>query len=74
VIAPAPDRSVLGILVDTAKSVPHHLEAESWDDTTLPFVELPLAETPWHAGKRIADIEFPSKIAPRLPADRREAR
>jgi hypothetical protein len=70
VIAPTRDRSVLGVLVDTAKSVPYHLEAGRWDDTTLPFVEARLAETPWHAGKRSSDVVFPSEAAPRLLADR----
>lgn len=70
IIAPTRDRSVLGILVDTAKSVPYHLEAGRWDDTTLPFVEARLAETPWHASKRSSDVVFPDKAAPRLLADR----
>ncbi len=69
-IAPTLDRSVLGILVDTAKSVPYYLEAGRWDDTTLPFVEARLAETPWHASKRCIDVVFPYQAAPRLVTDR----
>ncbi len=69
-IAPTRDRSVLGVLVDTAKSVPYHLEAGRWDDTTLPFVEARLAETPWRAGKRSSEVIFPSIVALKLLTDR----
>jgi hypothetical protein len=70
VIAPTRDRSTLGILVDAGRSVPYHLEAGRWDDTTLPFVEARLAETPWRASKRSAEVVFPNEAAPRLMTDR----
>ena len=73
VIAPTRDRSVLGVLVDTAKSVPFFLEAGRWDDTTLPFIEAKLAQTPWHVARRSSDVVFPYKAAPRLLVDRWEA-
>ncbi len=65
-IAPTRDRSVLGILVDYAKSVPFHLEAGRWDETTLPFVEQKLAMTPWHCSGPLSDVVWPNKAAPRL--------
>lgn len=66
IIAPTRDRSVRGIMVDTAKSVPYHLERGQWDELTLPFVEARLAQTPWHAGKRGSEVVFPSRDVPRL--------
>ena len=69
-IAPTRDRSVLGVLVDAAKSVPFHLEAGRWDDTTLPFVEARLAETPWRPSKRSSEVIVATMAAPKLLADR----
>jgi hypothetical protein len=60
------DRSVVGIMVDFAKSVPFHLDPGAWDDTTLPFVEAQLAETPCHASGRSEDVIFPDRKAPEL--------
>ena len=48
-IAPTVDSSVLGIMVDFAKSVPHYLEPGGWNENTLVHVEARLAETPCHA-------------------------
>jgi hypothetical protein len=36
VLAPTEDRSVVGIAVDFAKSLPYYLESGPWDDSTLP--------------------------------------
>ena len=60
------DRSVLGIMVDFAKSVPFHLEAGRWDDTSLELVEDRLAETPCHAGRSSGQVVFPEKKTPEL--------
>ena len=60
------DRSVVGILVDFAKSVPFYLERGAWDDGTLAFVEARLAETPCHAGRRFEDVIFPHRKASEL--------
>jgi hypothetical protein len=60
------DRSVVGIMVDFAKAIPFHLEPGAWDETTLPFVEARLAETPCHAGRRFEDVVFPERKAPEL--------
>ena len=60
------DRSVVGIMVDFAKSVPYHLEPGAWDESTLVFVEARLAETPCHAGRRFEDVVFPDRKAPQL--------
>ena len=65
-IARTTDRSVLGIMVDFAKGIPFYLEVGGWDETTLPFVEGRLAETPCHAGRRFEDVVFPEKKAPEL--------
>jgi hypothetical protein len=66
VTAPTTDRSTLGIMVDFAKSIPYHLDPNGWDETTLPFVESRLAETPCHAGRRHEEVVFPNRDAPAL--------
>ena len=60
------DRTVVGIMVDFAKSVPYYLEAGAWDDSSLAFVEARLAETPCHAGRSLEDVVFPKRKAPEL--------
>ncbi len=69
-IARTTDRSVLGIMVDFAKSIPYYLEIGGWDDTTLLFIESRLAETPCYATKRLEEVVFPDKAAPKLLAAR----
>lgn len=66
VVAATDDRSVVGIMVDFAKSIPYHLEPGAWDDSTLAFAEARLAETPCHAGRRFEDVVFPKRKAPEL--------
>jgi hypothetical protein len=70
VVAPTEDRSVLGIMVDFAKAVPSYLEPGRWDESTLPFVEARLAETPCRASGREEDVIFPEKAAPAILARR----
>jgi len=65
-VAPTADRSVVGIMVDFAKSISFHLEPGAWDDNSLAFVEAQLAETPCHAGRRFEDVVFPDRKAPEL--------
>lgn len=65
-IGPTVDRSVLGIMVDFAKSVPYHLEPGQWDETTLRLVEERLAKTPCHAGRSSDQVVFPERKAPEL--------
>ena len=66
VVAPTVDRSVVGIMVDFAKAIPFYLERGAWDESTLPFVEARLAETPCHAGRRFEDVVVPYRNAPEL--------
>lgn len=66
VIGPTIDRSVLGIMVDFAKSAPYYLEVGGWDDSSLGLVEDRLAETPCHAGKPSDRVIFPERKAPEL--------
>lgn len=70
IIAPTIDRSVLGILVDFAKAIPFYLDRGSWVETTLPFVDAELGETPCHAGRPFAEVVFPNRDAPPLIAAR----
>lgn len=70
VVAPTADRSVVGIMVDFAKAAPFYLEPGAWDETTLPFLEARLAETPCHATRRQEGVIFPDKAAPVILARR----
>jgi Domain of unknown function (DUF6933) len=65
-IGPTVDRSVLGIMVDFAKSVPYELEPGCWNESTLQLVEDRLAETPCHAGRSFDQVIFPKQKAPEL--------
>jgi hypothetical protein len=69
-IGPTIDRSVLGIMVDFGKGVPHYLGTGSWDDAALRAVEDRLAETPCYAGKPSDRVVFPETKAPELLAAR----
>lgn len=60
------DRSVLGIMVDFAKSVPYHLEPGHWSESTLQIVGETLAETPCRAGRSFDGVIFPKRKAPEL--------
>jgi hypothetical protein len=66
VVAPTEDRSVVGIAVDFAKSLPYYLGSEPWDDSTLQRVEDKLAETPCHASRAFERVVFPERKAPEL--------
>ena len=65
-IGPTIDRSVLGIMVDFAKGLPHYLEPGPWDETALIGVEQRLAETPCRASQRSERVIFPDSKAPEL--------
>ncbi|MBK8006072.1 MAG: hypothetical protein IPK12_19725 [Gemmatimonadetes bacterium] len=65
-VARTTDRSVLGSMVDFAYAVEAHLERGRWDETTLPFVESRLAETPCHASRRLEEVIWPVAAAPKL--------
>lgn len=68
------DRSVLGILVEFTRTLPFYLEHGDWDDTTLPFVEATLGETPCHASRPFAEVVFPNEHARALIAAHWEIR
>ncbi|HEU5184427.1 MAG TPA: hypothetical protein VFU01_07650 [Gemmatimonadaceae bacterium] len=70
VVARTEDRSVVGIMVDFAKAVPFCLEPHRWDESTLPFVEARLAETPCHSSRRQEAVIFPDKAARAMLARR----
>ena len=52
------DRSVLGVLVDSTRSVPFYVGPGSIDDAALRVLEQRLEEVPWYAGKRSEDVIF----------------
>jgi hypothetical protein len=60
------DRSVVGVMVDFAKHVPFYLDVGGWDDSTLPFVEAKLAQTPLFVTGRDEDVVFPDQTVPEL--------
>ena len=69
VTAPTRDRSVVGILVDFAHSVPYYLPDGGLDVTKLASVEDRLARTPCHASRRSDEVVFPDTVAPKLLAN-----
>lgn len=66
IIGPTVDRSVLGSLVDFAKSVPYYLPEAGWDDGSLWKAEDLLAETPCRVARRSEDVIFPRDKTPEL--------
>jgi hypothetical protein len=60
-VARTVDRSVLGILVDFAKSIPRY--AAGRDELDLTYIESHLSDTPCYAGRRYDEVIFPKKKA-----------
>lgn len=60
-VAKTADRAVVGIMVDFAFAVPYHLSRDAWDDTTLPFVEAALAETPCFCSSTVRKPLIPER-------------
>jgi hypothetical protein len=73
-IGPTIERSVLGIMVDFAKGIPHYLGPVRWDEAALPAVEERLAETPCYAGRTSDRVIFPGKKAFELLSARPDGR
>ncbi len=65
-VAKTSDRAVVGIMVDFAFAVAYHLPRGGWDDTTLPFVEAALAETPCFCSSKVRKSLIPERAAPEL--------
>ena len=59
-VARTVDRSVVGSLVDFAKSIPYYLPEGRWDDDALREVEDRLGETPCRLARGAEDVIFPS--------------
>lgn len=53
------NRSVVGIMVDFAKMIPHFFPPSGWDEVWLPTAEERLQKTPCHAGRRFEHVIFP---------------
>ncbi|MEP7347123.1 MAG: hypothetical protein ABI877_17770 [Gemmatimonadaceae bacterium] len=69
-VAKTADRAVVGIMVDFAFAAAHHLPIGGWDETTLPFIEAKLAETPCYSSRPFAETVFPDDATPKLLKDR----
>lgn len=69
-VAKTADRAVVGILVDFAFAVPYRLPVRAWDETTLPFIEAALAETPCFSSRPMAETVFPDRDTPRALTSR----
>ncbi len=65
-VAPTVDRSVLGVMVDFAKTVPCYLEPGNWTERTLVMVEDRLAETPCRVGQGEKQVFSPERRASEL--------
>jgi hypothetical protein len=66
VVSPTLDRSILGILVDFAKSVPYYLENVRIAEQTLRTAEDRLAKTPCRSRLNLGQVIFPEAKAPEL--------
>ena len=65
-VGPTRDRSVLGTLVDFARTVPVYLPVHEWRSEDLRLAEMRLAETPCRASGSRRGVIFPQDDAPRL--------
>lgn len=65
-VGPTRDRSVLGTLVDFAKTIPVYLPVNDWYLDDLCLVEMRLAETPCRVPGSRRGVIFPQDDAPRL--------
>lgn len=65
-VAKTVDRSVLGVLVDFAKSLPYYVGPGSLDAPALRRAESLLADTPCYAGRSYEQVVFPKRKAPEL--------
>ena len=63
-IAKTASRSVLGVMNDFAQGVPFHLPIGGWDETSLPFLEDRLAQTPIFASRPVSEVVFPERATP----------
>jgi hypothetical protein len=72
-LAKTEDRSVLGIMVDFAKMLPHALPLEFSDHSSLMEAEEFLWDNPCFAGKSAEEVVFPRKKAPDLLYQRWDA-
>ena len=60
------DRSVIGQMVDFAKSVPFCLPSDGWDAIDLRIAESKFGEIPCRASRRFDEMIFPHETALRL--------
>jgi len=65
-VAATQDRSVLGSMVDFAKTIPFYLPSGKWDVTTLPLIESRLAETPCRVSDHHEVTVWPGRATPDL--------
>ena len=65
-LAPTASRSVLGIMVDFAGTVPYFRERGEWEEGGLARIEESLADTPCFASGPFSRVVFPRKKAPEL--------
>lgn len=65
-IAVTLDRSLLGSLTQFTQAVPQFLPSGGWDETSLPFVEARLANTPCRAGRRRDEVIWPARDSIRI--------
>jgi hypothetical protein len=63
-VAKTASRSILGVMNDFAQAVAFHLPIGGWDETSLPFLEERLAETPIFSSRRLSETVFPDKATP----------
>jgi hypothetical protein len=65
-VGPTVDRSVLGIMGDFARVIPHYIDPRYGCAMTLEAVEEQFAQTPCYATRRFDQVVFPDRKAPEL--------
>jgi hypothetical protein len=65
-VAKTIDRSVLGVLVDFAKMLPHCLDPSGWDAAALGIAQAALERNPCYAGRPFDQVIFPVKTTRHL--------
>lgn len=70
VVSGTASRSIVMSMVHFTEAIPGYLPVQGWDESTLPFVEAQLGDTPCRVTARREDTIWPAREARRLLAAR----
>jgi hypothetical protein len=72
IVGPTADRSVLGTMVDFAKTIPYYVFRANWDESQQRDIEDKLGETPCRVSAKSNNTIWPSRESARLLRSRWE--